>query len=108
MSAHDSGVMAAYPRKPQRYEMQPSSLVADAGLAPDDLGGWVKWEDVEHLFGVKERRPLGCALAMRVMQSDLYKQLDDVERADCDELVQRNLEWFKRDSADGVVEDGRG
>lgn len=48
-------------------------------------------------------RPLGCALAMRVMQSDLYKQLDEAERADCDELVQRNLEWFKRDSATGVT-----
>lgn len=52
--------------------------------------------------GVQERRPLGCALAMRVMQSDLYKELDDAERADCDELVQRNLEWFKRDNAHGV------
>jgi hypothetical protein len=48
---------------------------------------------------LNERRPLGCFLAMRVMQSDLYRQLDDAERADCDELVRRNLEWFKRDSA---------
>jgi hypothetical protein len=29
----------------------------------------------------------GYALAMRVMQSDFYKQLDAVERGDCDELV---------------------
>lgn len=42
-----------------------------------------------------ERRPLGGALAMRVMQSDLYKQLNDAEYADCDELVRRNLEWYK-------------
>lgn len=49
-----------------------------------------------------KRRPLGCALAMRVMQSDLYQQLDDTERADCDELVRRNLEWFKADSSPGV------
>lgn len=42
------------------------------------------------------RRPLGCALAMRVLQSDMYTTLDDAERADCDELVQRNLEWFRR------------
>lgn len=48
-----------------------------------------------------EPRPLGCALAMRVMQSDLYKSLDDTQRADCDELVQRNLEWFRRDTARG-------
>jgi hypothetical protein len=47
----------------------------------------------------QEARPLGCALAMRVLQSDLYKQLNDAERADCDELVQRNLEWLKRDGS---------
>lgn len=44
-------------------------------------------------------RPLGAALAMRVMQSDLYQQLDDAERADCDELVRQNIEWFKSDCA---------
>lgn len=43
----------------------------------------------------QERRPLGCALAMRVLQSDLYRGLDDAQRADCDELVRRNLEWCK-------------
>lgn len=48
-------------------------------------------------------RPLGCALAMRVLQSPLYPLLDEAERADCDELVQRNLEWFKQDSAAGHV-----
>jgi hypothetical protein len=51
-------------------------------------------------------RPLGCALAMRVLQSELYRGLNDAERADCDELVQRNLEWFKRDSAPGVLWQG--
>ena len=30
---------------------------------------------------------LGFALAMRVLQSDLYQQLDEVERAECDELI---------------------
>jgi hypothetical protein len=44
-------------------------------------------------------RPFGCALAMGVLQSDLYRQLDDVQRAECDELVRRNLEWFKADAA---------
>lgn len=29
----------------------------------------------------------GYVLAMRVLQSDLYKQLDDVERAACDSLI---------------------
>lgn len=48
------------------------------------------------------RRPLGCALAMRVLQSDLYRGLDDTERADCDELVRRNLDWCKAD-ASGVL-----
>lgn len=45
-----------------------------------------------------KRRPLGCALAMRVMQSDLYPTLDGDERADCDELVRQNIEWFGRDA----------
>lgn len=31
----------------------------------------------------------GYALAMRVLQSDLYRLLDDTERAECDELIQR-------------------
>lgn len=31
----------------------------------------------------------GCALAMRVLQSDLYKQLDDTELGECDELIRR-------------------
>lgn len=50
-----------------------------------------------------EARPIGCALAMRVMQSPLYQQLDEAERADCDELVRQNLDWFKRDNARGVA-----
>lgn len=29
----------------------------------------------------------GYALAMRVLQSDLYRQLDERERAECDELI---------------------
>lgn len=31
----------------------------------------------------------GYALAMRVLQSDLYHRLDDRERAECDELIAR-------------------
>lgn len=34
---------------------------------------------------------LGYALAMRVLQSDLYRQLDDTERGECDELVRRGM-----------------
>lgn len=34
---------------------------------------------------------LGWKLAMRVLQSDLYHELDDAERAECDELVRKNL-----------------
>jgi len=32
---------------------------------------------------------LGAALAMRVLQSDLYHDLDSIERAECDELIRR-------------------
>jgi hypothetical protein len=41
---------------------------------------------------------------MGVLQSDLYRQLDDVQRAECDELVRRNLEWFKADAAIASLE----
>lgn len=60
--------------------------------------------------GGETARPLGCCLAMRVMQSDLYRNLDDAERSDCDELVRLNLDWFKRDSAPptGGAEGGDG
>ena len=34
----------------------------------------------------------GYALAVRVLQSDLYAQLDDKERAECDELIRRGQE----------------
>lgn len=52
---------------------------------------------IREVLGEKaDRRPLGGALAMRVMQSDLYPKLDDVERADCDELVRQNLDWCKK------------
>lgn len=33
----------------------------------------------------------GYALAMRVLQSDLYKQLDDRELAECDEFIRREV-----------------
>lgn len=56
-------------------------------------------EDFVRASGVQERRPLGGALAMRVLQSDLYRGLDDTERADCDELVRRNLDWCKADAS---------
>jgi hypothetical protein len=46
---------------------------ADASLASPSSGGW---------------NP-GYALAMRVLQSDLYHELDDKERADCDALLAR-------------------
>ncbi len=38
-------------------------------------------------------RPVGCALALRVMQSNLYPALDEAERADCDALIRKNLDW---------------
>ena len=40
----------------------------------------------------------GYALAMRVLQSDLYKQLDDKERAECDELIARGQTPSKSDA----------
>lgn len=35
---------------------------------------------------------LGYALAMRVLQSDLYPTLDELERAECDELIARGAD----------------
>ena len=34
---------------------------------------------------------IGYALAMRVLQSDLYDKLDGTERAQCDELIARGM-----------------
>jgi hypothetical protein len=45
------------------------------------------------------------ALAMRVMQSDLYGQLDDAERAQCDAQIRQHLEWF-RGSASATSTEG--
>lgn len=41
------------------------------------------------------RRPLGCHLAMSVLQSDMYHKLGEPSRADCDELVAMNIDWLK-------------
>lgn len=43
--------------------------------------------------------PAAGVLAMRVMQSDLYGQLDDTERAQCDEQIRRHLDWLKGDAS---------
>jgi hypothetical protein len=58
-------------------------------------------QDSDYFYN-RPRRPLGCALAMRVLQSDIYPTLDDAERADCDELVRRNLDWCKGVGTVGV------
>jgi polyhydroxyalkanoate synthesis regulator phasin len=44
---------------------------------------------MERSLAAAQARTFGCALAMRVLQSDLYRQLDDTERAECDELIAR-------------------
>lgn len=41
------------------------------------------------LVGAKTEMP-GWRLAMRVLQSDLYAQLDDAEKAECDALTASN------------------
>jgi hypothetical protein len=48
-------------------------------------------EKAAYIAGAKmvQEEEFGCALAVRVMQSDLYERLDDLERAECDELVRR-------------------
>lgn len=39
--------------------------------------------------------PTGFALAMRVLQSDLYAQLDDIERGECDALIAAGQQALK-------------
>ena len=40
-----------------------------------------------------ETRVVGWKLARRVADSDLYDQLTDLERAECDELIERGNGW---------------
>jgi hypothetical protein len=42
------------------------------------------------LASVSAGEPVGWKLAMRVLQSDMYAQLDEAERAECDALVRAN------------------
>ena len=37
---------------------------------------------------------LGYALATRVLQSDLYTELDDLERSQCDELIKQGQQQY--------------
>lgn len=46
------------------------------------------------------RDTFGCALAVRVLQSNLYHKLDDEERSECDELIAR---WSDHLRAGGLV-----
>lgn len=41
----------------------------------------------------------GCSLAMAVLQSPLYRQLDEKERAECDELIARWLDHVRQSMA---------
>lgn len=83
-TAGAAGPVAAHSKSEhkRRVAQGDPSVLPPAGVAPAAPG-----------------RPLGCLLAMRVMQSDLYHALDDAERADCDALVRKNLNWFKADTA---------
>lgn len=44
---------------------------------------------------------LGRVLAVRVLQSDLYRRLNDAERADCDALVRAHVESLKGGRSNG-------
>lgn len=46
----------------------------------------------EHVSDASPREALGYKLGMRVLQSDLYRQLDDAERAECDEFIARGMD----------------
>ena len=46
----------------------------------------------------------GYALAMAVLQSDLYRKLDDIQRAECDEFIRRGMQ--KPVSENAAQEDG--
>jgi hypothetical protein len=83
---------------PERAEVSMFTTSSEHAAKEYERLGWTVREVGALPADVPEaRRPLGCALAMRVLQSDLYPTLDGAERADCDELVHRNLEWAKRD-----------
>lgn len=76
-------------------------------LIPQNLGGWeincpcgaslvLHSSDKNALVAAwntraaSEQQPqIGYALAMRVLQSDLYRRLDDVERGECEALIAR-------------------
>lgn len=49
------------------------------------------------------RDVLGAALAMRVLQSDLYAELDDTERGECDALIRAQQEINKNDDGPAVI-----
>lgn len=52
----------------------------------------------------EQNKTFGGALAMRVLQSDLYHKLDDVERAECDELIRC---WLAHHAAPSIIKDNR-
>jgi hypothetical protein len=41
------------------------------------------------------RQPFGYALAMAVLQSELYPKLADTERAECDEFIAQGIASLK-------------
>lgn len=55
--------------------------------------------DLTKQLAAKDR--FGYALAMRVLQSELYLQLDDTEFAECEAFIQRGLAGLNADIPSG-------
>lgn len=53
-------------------------------------------------------KPLGSHLAMRVLQSDLYQQLDDSERGECDALIHDFQAWLRAPTARAILQSDEG
>jgi hypothetical protein len=77
--------------------------VEDASGASICAGEWI--DRGNWLWALRfERTPsIGRALAMRVLQSDLYFQLDEVERGECDALIHDHLQSLKAPSKDDAA-----
>ena len=74
--------------------------VEDASGASIDFGEWVERPDRYWALRFERTPSIGRALAMRVLQSDLYFQLDEVERGECDALIHDHLESLKAPATD--------
>jgi hypothetical protein len=70
-------------------------LLMDAAVAMNEAADALQSETGLRYRDAPDGRPFGAALATAVLQSNEYHHLDDLARAECDEILEHWKRWLK-------------